>query len=132
MPRWSPWLRAVRVDAQDPLLTHWTLAAKGLEFTWQARMVHVEPPKRIAWESVHGLRNRGQVVFMERSESSTTTTGTWLEVELAFELPAWAVHMFHSAPWLQGFVERTLRTDLERFRAYVQQQIADEKGIQRF
>ncbi|KAK4533403.1 hypothetical protein CCYA_CCYA17G4285 [Cyanidiococcus yangmingshanensis] len=132
MPQWSPWLRAVRVDARDPHLTHWTLAAKGLEFTWQARMVSVEPPKRIVWESVHGLPNRGQVMFRERSEPNVSTPSTWLEIELAFELPAWAARWFHNAPWLQGFVERTLRADLERFRAYVQQRMANEKLMEPF
>jgi uncharacterized membrane protein len=142
MPRWSPWLRSVRVDARDPQLTHWTLAAKGLEFTWQARMVRVEPPTEIAWESVRGLRNRGRVAFREHTNksssssssssslSSSSVPSTMLEIELAFELPAWVALWLKSAPLLQGFVERTLLADLERFRAYVHEQVAQERRLE--
>jgi uncharacterized membrane protein len=53
-----------------------------------------------------------------------------LEIELAFELPAWVALWLKSAPLLQGFVERTLLADLERFRAYVHEQVAQERRLE--
>lgn len=57
--RWSPWLTSVEYIPTDGE-TEWTLNVRGFEFRWRAKSTILDSPKGIAWESVSGLKNRGE------------------------------------------------------------------------
>ncbi|KAG8464450.1 hypothetical protein KFE25_003513 [Diacronema lutheri] len=61
MPEWSP---VSRVDV-DPKTgdSLWHLGYRGLEVTWEARVVTEEYPTLLCWESTLGVPNRGEVRF---------------------------------------------------------------------
>ena len=135
MPRWSPWLRSVTVDAHDPMVSEWCLAARGFQFRWRARNTCVQPPERIAWESLSGLRNRGQVTFRplppaaeDAEVNRSDDTATEMELLVAFALPEWAARLLRNVDWIGAFVQGTLHADLERFREYVVQ-LADRERL---
>jgi uncharacterized membrane protein len=110
MPRWSPWLRRVERDDQDPLLSRWFLGARGLEFSWLARIVENEPGRVIRWVSESGLNNRGRVSFDAVQENQTRIT-----LAIEFDVPD-AIAAAVRNDFIGRFVEGTLEEDLKRFR----------------
>lgn len=122
MPRWSPWLvRVVVADDGAPegrARSTWTLGARGLTFSWEARNTEVVSPQagggegRIAWVSEGGLRNRGKVRFQE------VRGGTKVELSVEVEVPERAAGVLRGGTVVK-FVEDTLLGDLKRFRGVV-------------
>ena len=111
MPRWMPWIRSVQVDAAQPELSRWTLAAQGLEFSWQSRIVRQVPNQIIQWEAVDGLPNRGAIRFYARSDQACV-----VRLSIAYQLPSMLQVLDNLV--LGRFVESTLEADLARFRDY--------------
>jgi uncharacterized membrane protein len=110
MPRWSPWLRRVERDAVDPMLSRWFLGARGLEFSWCARIVENEPGRVIRWVSETGLNNRGTVSFDVLHEARTRVT-----LAIEFDVPGAVANAVRNE-YIGKFVEGTLAEDLKRFR----------------
>lgn len=115
MPEWSPWLKTVAVDARDPDVSTWTLAARGLQVAWRARNTAVERGRLIAWKSESGLPNRGSVTF-EQAPGKSPRTCVTLAVE--FDVPKQVKRAVES-DFIGSFVEKTLLADLKRFRSIV-------------
>jgi len=112
IPHWMQWIRSVEILPDQPELSRWHLATRGLDFNWQSRIVKQIPHQIMQWESVTGLPNRGAVRFYDRGAHCV------VKLTVAYSLPAWV------SQWVDGLVgphvERTLLGDLERFRAYSQ------------
>lgn len=137
----SPWIKAVRIDAVDPLLSHWTLNTYGMTLNWKARkwsreqmqaeniifkkkagkewltrdatgMTTIEPGARIAWKAEEGLPNRGRVLFTREADDDSRTSVT---LAIEFDVPSAVAFAFRST-FVASLVERTLLEDLKRFR----------------
>mmetsp|Transcript_5902 Transcript_5902/g.10605 ORF Transcript_5902/g.10605 Transcript_5902/m.10605 type:complete len:225 (+) Transcript_5902:259-933(+) len=112
MPQWSPWLASVKIDAVDPSVSTWKLAARGIEVEWKARNVDVKKDELIAWESLDGLKNRGQVKFETSSDGKDHTKIT---MQVSFDMPSWIAAALRNDV-VDSIVQSTLKKDLERFR----------------
>jgi len=110
MPRWMYWIDSVTIPPDNPEISNWKLASRGLEFTWQSRITNLVDRQIIQWESIDGLPNRGAIRFYDRQESST------VKLTVSYSVPAiirWMDNLF-----LGRLVESTLQADLNRFRDY--------------
>ncbi|MBD0267158.1 SRPBCC family protein [Pseudanabaena sp. FACHB-2040] len=110
MPRWMKWIDSVTVLPENPELSRWKLATRGLEFTWLSRITNLVPEQIIQWESVDGLPNRGAIRFYDRKGSTT------VKLTVSYDVPAivkWMDNLF-----LGRVVEGELQADLNRFRTY--------------
>lgn len=110
MPRWMYWIDSVTIPPENPDISNWKLASRGLEFTWQSRITNLVDRQIIQWESIDGLPNRGAIRFYDRQESST------VKLTVSYSVPAiirWMDNLF-----LGRLVESTLQADLNRFRDY--------------
>ena len=122
MPRWMKWIDSVKVLEEDPTLSRWKLATGGLEFTWLARIVKMEPNQIIQWESVDGLPNRGAIRFYDRKDSSI------VKLTVAYGIPGWLGKLVDNL-FLGRAVESTIQADLDRFREYaIQYQAKSSSG----
>lgn len=114
MPRWMPWIHSVQILPEDASLSRWKLAASGLEFTWLSRVYNQLPGQIIEWESVDGLPNRGAVRFYDRKGSSI------VRLSISYAIPGVLGKVMDNL-FLGKAVERTLQTDMERFRDCAEQ-----------
>ncbi|MBD1904948.1 SRPBCC family protein [Funiculus sociatus GB2-A5] len=122
MPRWMKWIDSVKVLEEDPTLSRWKLATGGLEFSWLARIVKMEPNQIIQWESVDGLPNRGAIRFYDRKDSSI------VKLTVAYGIPGWLGKLVDNL-FLGRAVESTIQADLDRFREYaIQSQAKSSSG----
>ncbi|MBD1831743.1 SRPBCC family protein [Trichocoleus sp. FACHB-90] len=122
MPRWMKWIDSVKVLEEDPTLSRWKLATGGLEFSWLARIVKMEPNQIIQWESVDGLPNRGAIRFYDRKDSSI------VKLTVAYGIPGWLGKLVDNL-FLGRAVESTIQADLDRFREYaIQYQAKSSSG----
>lgn len=79
-PSWSSWLQSVSyIDDDSSSLTYsecgvplrdtkWVMGWKKLKYSWNSRVIRVERPNVIEWESTSGLRNMGTIHFVEEKE----------------------------------------------------------------
>ncbi len=111
MPRWMKWIESVKVQENNPDLSHWKLATGGLNFTWLSRILKVVPNQIIQWESVDGLPNRGAVRFYDRHGSSV------VKLTVGYALPGFLKQLMDT-PFVTRAVEGTLQADMERFKEY--------------
>lgn len=111
MPRWMKWIDSVHILPENPELSRWKLAASGLEFSWQSRILKQIPQQIIEWESIDGLPNRGAIRFYDRKGSSI------VKLSVAFGIPGIVAKLMDNL-FLGRLVESTLQADLERFRIY--------------
>lgn len=111
MPRWMKWIDSVKIPADDPDISLWTLSSGGFEFTWKSRIIKVIDNQIIQWESVDGLPNRGAIRFYDRKESSI------VKLTVAYDIPG-IVGKIMDNLFLGRIVESTIQADLERFREY--------------
>ncbi|MYI87738.1 MAG: SRPBCC family protein [Synechococcus sp. SB0672_bin_10] len=114
MPRWMRWIESVR-ELEDPLLTEWTLAARGFRFTWKARTTRKVERQQLHWESVAGLPTKGAVRFYGTSPNSTT-----VKLSIGYALPPILAPLM-KASLLRGVVDKELQANLERFKELVEE-----------
>ncbi len=111
MPQWTLWLESVKVLEDNPNLSRWQLATRGIKLSWLARTLKKVPQQIIQWEAVDGWPNRGAVRFHNRPQSSM------IELTIAYAKPRiWGQTM--DKLFLGRLVASTIRADLERFRQY--------------
>ena len=95
----------------DDQTLEWTAVIAGVEQRWRARIVEQRPDEVISWRSIDGARNDGEVRF-EVIDPRRTRVILELDVE-----PRTVVEKAGDA---LGVVERQVRSDLERFRDYIE------------
>lgn len=115
MPHWMDWIESVQITDEDPTLSRWQLASRGVEFSWLSRILKQVPHQIIQWESVDGLPNRGAIRFYDRKEH-----GSIVKMSIAFKIPG-IVGQLVDRLFLGRIVESHIRSDLERFRDYALQ-----------
>ena len=59
MPRWMNWIDSVRIPEDQPDISEWKLATRGLEFTWRSKITDLVDYQIIGWEAIDGLPNKG-------------------------------------------------------------------------
>lgn len=104
-PTFMEGVEEVRREVHDRL--YWRARIAGKEEEWEAVVTAEEPDTRIAWESVNGARNNGQVTF-EKVDQDTTRLNLFVDYD-----PEGLVENVGTA---LGVVNGRMRADLERFK----------------
>jgi uncharacterized membrane protein len=92
-------------------MLHWKAKIGGAEREWDAKIVHQEPDRRVAWMAVDGTTNAGEVTFRPIDENTTEVS-----LELDYE-PEGFVEKTGAA---LGTVQRRVKGDLERFKEFIE------------
>jgi uncharacterized membrane protein len=111
MPRWMKWIDSVHILPEDPDISEWKLASRGLEFTWRSRITNLITHQIIQWEAIDGLPNRGAIRFYDHKNGTSS-----VKLTIAYAVPA--VIKWMDGLFLGRLVESTLQADLDRFRDY--------------
>ena len=100
-----------RVVQVDDTTLEWTASVAGQVKHWRAEITEQRPNEVVAWRSTEGARNDGAVSFEPLGVDRTR-----LELQLEVE-PEGVVEKAGDA---LGVVERRVRGDLERFKAFIE------------
>ncbi len=100
-----------KVVQVDDTTLEWTASIAGKTETWRARISEQTPDQRVAWTALEGARNAGVVTFHRLSDTSSRVT---LQVDVE---PS---GMIESAGDALGFVQRRVKSDLERFKEFIE------------
>jgi uncharacterized membrane protein len=100
-----------RVVQLDDKTLEWTASIAGRVKQWRADIVEQQPDALVSWRSTDGAQNDGAVTF-EATSASRTRISLQLDVE-----PEGLVEKAGDA---LGIVERRVRGDLERFKAFIE------------
>jgi uncharacterized membrane protein len=90
---------------------HWRASIAGREEQWDAEITEQIPDQRIAWRSISGARNEGEVTFRRLSDSSTR-----IVLRMTYE-PRTADEKLGDT---LGLVRSSARASLERFKSFVE------------
>jgi uncharacterized membrane protein len=99
------------VVQRDDRTLSWTAEIAGQTKTWTAEITDQTPDKRVAWSSIGGAKNDGAVLFDPLGPDHTRIT---LKVDAD---PEGAVETVGAN---LGFLERRMKGDLERFKAFIE------------
>ncbi len=99
------------VTQQDDTHLVWTAEVGGEERTWTAEITRQEPDRLIAWRSVEGKQNDGLVTFDPISAESC-------RVSAEFDIDTEGIK--ESIGDALGFVDRRVKSDLERFKDFIE------------
>jgi uncharacterized membrane protein len=99
------------VEQLDDTHIHWKAEIAGQQKDWDAEITEQRPDERVAWRSTSGAQNAGVVTF-HRIDDNTTRVTLQMDVE-----PEGAVE---SAGTAFGILERQVKGDLERFKAFIE------------
>ncbi|KAI3438227.1 hypothetical protein D9Q98_000664 [Chlorella vulgaris] len=129
IPVWMPWITSVKVQADDPRMSRWTLSTfqfnRQWEFSWLALNMTPLKNQKIHWRSVPGtvggslgsgleVANSGQIRFARKGEGRCT-----VKLTISYEVPSVLAPF---ASLLRPVVEGILQTDMRRFAEYAVQQ----------
>ena len=103
-----------RVDQLDDRRLHWVADFGGSTHEWDAEITEQVPDQRIAWRSIDGKTNTGEVTFRPADTGKTEIT-----VEMGWE-PEGLKEKIGGA---LGFDDRRVKQDLERLES-----LLDERG----
>lgn len=99
----------------------WRASIAGREEAWDAEITEQIPDERIAWRSIGGVRNEGEVTFRRLSDSSTR-----IVLRMTYEPRTLDEKLGDTL----GFVSSSARSSLERFKAFIEGRGA-ETGVWR-
>jgi uncharacterized membrane protein len=100
-----------RVVQVDDKTLEWTARVAGVVKHWRAEILEQQPDRVVAWRSVDGTQNDGQVRFRPVGADRTI-----VEVQLDVEPEG----LVEKAADALGVVERRVRGDLVRFRDFIE------------
>jgi uncharacterized membrane protein len=123
LPRFIP--RLERVDVLDDLRSHWSVKAPVGHWTWDAEITGEEPDRFIAWRSITGVPNSGEVTFLP----APGERGTEVRAKLSYRLPGGPVG--DALAWVAGEQpDQLLRDALRRLKQLLESGemiVADEQ-----
>jgi uncharacterized membrane protein len=99
------------VKQLDDTRLHWVAEIGGKRHEWDAEITHQEPDRRVAWRSVDGKYNSGQVTFKEAGPDRTI-----IDVEMMYD-PEGLMESLGSA---MGADDRRVKGDLNRFKELIE------------
>ena len=100
-----------RVVQLDDATLEWTATVAGKVKHWRAEITEQRPDELVAWRSIEGAQNDGQVGFEPAGQDRTR-----LELQLDVEPEG----IVEKAGDTLGVVERRVRGDLERFKTFIE------------
>jgi uncharacterized membrane protein len=108
MPQWSP---VSRVDV-DPTTgdSLWHLGYRGIEVTWQARVMTDERPALLRWESLSGVPNRGEVRFSPEGDDGCT-----MALTMSYQIPRQVSRLVETGAVQTFIVRLCLEPTMRRF-----------------
>mmetsp|Transcript_20007 Transcript_20007/g.30074 ORF Transcript_20007/g.30074 Transcript_20007/m.30074 type:complete len:244 (-) Transcript_20007:2714-3445(-) len=135
----SPWLRKVEYLNPPPIgvdvrgknwgETKWYMGFRGFSITWNSICTVLDKPNRIRWESTKGMKNFGEVVFVEDFDTDTNVT---LTMTFVFPRIAAAVLRRSSAIAIANFVEnKMLYVSLKNFRDAILEENCEESLVEK-
>lgn len=68
----APFIKEVRKTGERT--SHWVAEAMGMRQEWDAEVTALEENRRIAWQSIAGLENSGEVLFQPIGDQRTRVT----------------------------------------------------------
>jgi uncharacterized membrane protein len=101
-----------KVEQLDDKTLDWTARIAGKTTSWRAEITDQTPETRIAWKSVDGTEHGGAVLFEALGDGSTRIV---LRIDAEPDNPIEAVGD------ALGFLERRVKADLERFKAFIEE-----------
>ena len=101
---------------------HWVADFGGSKHEWDAEITDQVPDQRIAWRSIDGKTNTGQVTFRPAESGKTEVT-----VEMGWE-PEGLKEKIGGA---LGFDNRQIKGDLERLESVLDERGGQETGAWR-
>lgn len=88
---------------------HWQTKVAGQRMDYDTEVVDITPNQRIAWRSVNGPHNEGEVVFQPKGDADTD-----VQVRLAYESPEGLAGQAES---LLHLTRREVKEDLQNFKS---------------
>ena len=112
-------------DDDIPLrISQWTVAVKGLSFSWTANDTRISRPNLIKWESTSGLKNMGSVKFTRQTQNnseSSSEIATEMKLRFTFITPKVISSLFRRSTKIQEYTEEILLGNmLTEFKNVVQ------------
>ena len=99
------------VKQLDDTRLHWVAEIGGKRHEWDAEITQQEPDRRVAWRSVDGKYNAGQVTFKEAGPDRTI-----IDVEMMYD-PEGLLESLGSSI---GADDRRVKGDLKRFKELIE------------
>jgi uncharacterized membrane protein len=103
--------RVEKIEQRDDTTLMWHENIWGVRRSWEAEIVEQEPCERIVWRARGGTQTVGVVTFHKLAENLTR-----IQVNLDFQPQG----VFEKAASGMRLSRRALRSDLMRFKAYVE------------
>ena len=100
-----------RVVQLDDKTLEWTASIAGKTKHWRAEILEQQPDRVVSWRATEGAQNDGAVQFESLGADRTRIT---LQLDVEPE------GLIEKAGDALGVVERRVRSDLERFREFVE------------
>lgn len=100
----------------DERRLHWVAKVAGHRHEWDAEIYEQTPDQQIAWRSISGIRNEGNVRFQGLSENRTR-----INVRLSYE-PQGALEKAGDA---LGLASARVKGDLKRFKDFIESRGAE-------
>jgi uncharacterized membrane protein len=116
-PRFMEGVEEIRQDGPRNLF--WKARIAGKEKQWEAEILEQVPDQRIAWRSIDGTPNSGEVMFVPLEEERTRVT---LRMEYEPE------GFFEKAGDALGIRSSRAEGDLKRFRDFVEERGTETAG----
>jgi len=108
-----------RITQLDNTHTHWKTKIGGVEREFDTEITEQHPDERVAWKSTDGTTHAGVVTFHRLSDQQTRVT---VQVE-------WQPQgMAEKAGSVIGADDRQVKSDLQKFKDYIEHRGAEEGG----
>ena len=113
-PRFMDGVESVRQI--DDTNLEWTAEIAGARRQWRAEITEQRPDERVAWRATSGTDNAGVVTFHRIGEGRT---------KVMLQLDVEPEGLVEQAGDKLGFVKRRVSSDLERFKAFIEERGAE-------
>jgi uncharacterized membrane protein len=108
-----------QVEQRTDRLTHWRTSIGGVRREFDAEIIEQEPDRRITWQTIGGPQQRGMVAFEQLDAAHTR-----LLLQMDFEPEGLTEQVGDKL----GLVERRVRSDLERFKDFIESRESETGG----
>ena len=112
-----------RVEQLDDRRLHWVADFGGSRHEWDAEITEQVPDQRVAWRSIDGKTNRGQVSFRPADSGGKTEVTVLMDWE-----PEGIKEKIGGA---LGFDNRRVKQDLDRLESLLDERGGSETGAWR-
>ena len=111
-PQFMSHIKEVRMMESDK--SHWKANIAGIDEEWDAKTTKMDQDKEIAWESISGVQNSGDIRF------ESVKGGTRINVHIEYEPPAGFVGKAVDAVYVGKDFDKDLQQDLNKFKETVE------------